>query len=112
MRGSGTGCASGQEQDGCLLCGGLICAEGCIGAQSSDMGRALRISAVILATGQRAAAFPSAPCGGSGKGGWQDPHSCLVPPPACLCTPTASFALPLQEGSLQLNHTVTPKPPY
>ena len=67
---------------------------------TSYMGHALRISSVVLTTSQHAAAFPSAPCGGSGKGGWQDPHSCLVLPPACVCTPTASFALPLEEGSL------------
>lgn len=49
---------SGQEQDGHSLCGGLICSEGCVSVQTSSMGHAPRISAVILTTGQRAAAFP------------------------------------------------------
>lgn len=79
---------------------GLVCAEGCISEQTSYMGHALRISAVILTTAQHAAAFPSSPCGGSGKDGWQDPHSCLMPPPVSLCAPTASFALPLGKVSL------------
>lgn len=81
--------------------GGLVCAEGFISERTSYMGHALRISAVILTTGQHAAAFPSTPCGGSGKkDGWQDPHSCLMPPPVCLFTPAASFVLPLEEVSL------------
>lgn len=64
------------------------------------MEHAVRIPAVILTTGQHTAAFPSAPCGGSEKDGWQDPHRCLMPPSVCLCTPTASFVLPLEEVSL------------
>lgn len=91
---SGTGCASGEEQDGYLwrpcLCRGLY--------QCTDqLHGALRISAVILTTGQHAAAFSYAPCGGSGKDGWQDPHSCLMPPPVCLCTPSVALCCPLKK---------------
>lgn len=79
---------------------GLVCAEGCTSEQTSYMGHAVRISAVILTTAQHATAFPSAPSGGTREDGWQKSHSCLMPPPVCLCTPTASTVLSLGEVSL------------
>lgn len=94
---SATGCAkwSGARrplimQRSRLLRGLCQCADQLHGARTKDFG----------SNPHHRPACCGIPCGGSGKGGWQDPHSCLVPPPARLCTPTASFALPLQEGSL------------
>lgn len=89
-----TGCASGQEQDGSLLFGGLLCIEGCISVQTSYKGYAFRISAVILTAGQPAAAFSSASSGGSGRvvGRIHTAASCLLQlilalPLLALCYP-------------------------